>query len=284
MTTADDHDAIRAVLDRAVEAMNAGDADGLRACVSERPDGVVIGTDPGEWGSNQQMADDTGGADGGVTAHNDHMDVHTHGDVAWVEGRAHFADTAGRECPARVTSVLVREQGGWKIVQTHASIGVRTRKCSGSASGLGPHTGHLTDQVVALGDVRCPAGGLGVRGGGGRKVAAELVQVAADGVPPVPLAEHLAQPVGLAQPRGGAEDVADRDRAPEHRRSRHRWQGGQKVETNRFRQWLPELGHHRSARAAVGGPELHGGVSCAAGAHEIAYPAHLQYRAVLTGR
>jgi ketosteroid isomerase-like protein len=123
MTTADDHDAIRAVLDRAVEAMNAGDADGLRACVSERPDGVVIGTDPGEWGSNHQMADDVGDA-GGVTAYNDHMDVHTHGDVAWVEGRAHFTDTAGRECPARVTSVLVREPGGWKIVQTHASIGV----------------------------------------------------------------------------------------------------------------------------------------------------------------
>jgi hypothetical protein len=36
--------------------------------------------------------------------------------------------------------------------------------------------------------------------------------VAADGVPPVPVAEHLAQPVGLAQPGGDAEDVADRDR------------------------------------------------------------------------
>src|SRR6266699_6638885 len=64
---------------------------------------------------------------------------------------------------------------------------------------------------------RGPAGGLGVRRGGGREVAAELVQVAADGVPAVPLAEHLAQPAGLAQPGGGAEDVAGRDRAPEHR-------------------------------------------------------------------
>ena len=41
--------------------------------------------------------------------------------------------------------------------------------------------------------------------------------MAADGVPAVPLAEHLAQPVGLAQPGGGAEDVAHRDRAPEYR-------------------------------------------------------------------
>jgi CubicO group peptidase (beta-lactamase class C family) len=42
------------------------------------------------------------------------------------------------------------------------------------------------------------------------------VQVAADRVPPVAVAEHLAQPVGLAQPGGGTEDVADRDRAAEH--------------------------------------------------------------------
>ena len=66
--------------------------------------------------------------------------------------------------------------------------------------------------MVALGDVRGPAGGIRVRRGGGREVAAEFVQVAADGVPAVPLADHLAQPVGLAQPGGGAEDVADRDR------------------------------------------------------------------------
>jgi hypothetical protein len=43
------------------------------------------------------------------------------------------------------------------------------------------------------------------------------VQVGAHGVPPVPLADHLAQPVRLAQPGGGTEDMADRDRAAEHR-------------------------------------------------------------------
>jgi hypothetical protein len=52
--------------------------------------------------------------------------------------------------------------------------------------------------VIALGDVRGPAGGLGVRRGGGREVAAQLVQVATDGVPAVPVADHVSQPVGLA--------------------------------------------------------------------------------------
>ena len=55
----------------------------------------------------------------------------------------------------------------------------------------GPCAGGLADQVVALGDGGGPAGGLGVRRGGGREVAAEFVQVAADGVPAVPLADHV---------------------------------------------------------------------------------------------
>src|SRR5215210_2202624 len=80
----------------------------------------------------------------------------------------------------------------------------------------GPSAGGLTDQVVALGDVRRAPGGLDVRRGGSGQVAVELVQVAADGMPPVALAEHLAQPIGLEQPRGGSEHVADRDRAAEH--------------------------------------------------------------------
>jgi len=70
--------------------------------------------------------------------------------------------------------------------------------------------------VVALGDVRGATGGIRVRPGGGSEVAVELVQVSADRMPPMAVAEHLPQPVGFAQARGGAEDVADRDRTPEH--------------------------------------------------------------------
>lgn len=42
----------------------------------------------------------------------------------------------------------------------------------------------LTDQVIALGDVRGPVGRLRVRGaGGGRQIAGELVQVTTDCMP-----------------------------------------------------------------------------------------------------
>ena len=71
--------------------------------------------------------------------------------------------------------------------------------------------------MVALGDIRGPACCLGVRRARGRVVAIQFVQVAADGVPAVPFAEDVTQPVGLAQSCGGAEDVADRDCTAEHR-------------------------------------------------------------------
>jgi hypothetical protein len=56
----------------------------------------------------------------------------------------------------------------------------------------GPRAGGLSDEVVALGDVRGSAGGLRVRRFGGRQIAVELVQVGADRMPPVAVAERLA--------------------------------------------------------------------------------------------
>jgi hypothetical protein len=76
--------------------------------------------------------------------------------------------------------------------------------------------GGLPDQVVALGDIRGRPGGIRVRRGCGNEVAVELVQVAADRMPAMAVAEHLAQPVSLAQPRGATAHVTDRDRATQH--------------------------------------------------------------------
>jgi hypothetical protein len=72
--------------------------------------------------------------------------------------------------------------------------------------------------VVALGDVRREPGGFGVRRGGNGQIVVELVQVSADRVPSVAVPQHLAQAIGLEQPRGGTGDVADRDGAAPGRR------------------------------------------------------------------
>jgi len=119
-------DEIRKVLEEMLEAQNAGDAPRLRAMLSERPDAVHIGTDAAEWWTSGQVVDTVAANGGGddVRAVSEDVDVHVQGDIAWVEGRGRFMRADGAERPVRMTGVLVREVGQWKVVQSHASIGV----------------------------------------------------------------------------------------------------------------------------------------------------------------
>jgi len=119
-------DEVRKVLDEMIEAQNAGDAGRLRSMFSERPDAVHIGTDAGEWWTSGQVVDAVAAVSGGddIRAVADDIDVHIHGDIAWAEGRGRFTRADGAERPVRMTGVLVREDGQWKVVQSHASIGV----------------------------------------------------------------------------------------------------------------------------------------------------------------
>jgi uncharacterized protein (TIGR02246 family) len=118
-------DEIRKLLNEVIEAQNSGDAPRLRTMLSERPDGVHIGTDAAEWWTGVQVVDAVaagGGDDIRLAA--DDIDIHVLGDIAWIEGRGRFTRADGAERPVRMTGVLVREDGQWKVVQSHASIGV----------------------------------------------------------------------------------------------------------------------------------------------------------------
>jgi ketosteroid isomerase-like protein len=107
-------------------AQNAGDAERVRSRLSERPDAVHIGTDADEWWTSKQIVDAVAAAGGAdeIQAVADDIDIHVQGDVAWVEGRGRFTRAGGGERPVRMTGVFVREDGQWKVVQSHASIGV----------------------------------------------------------------------------------------------------------------------------------------------------------------
>jgi len=126
MAGTEPQDEVRKVLDEMIEAQNAGDAERLRSMLSERPDAVHIGTDAEEWWTSKQVIDATATAGGGddIRVVADDTDIHVQGDIAWAEGRGRFTRADGTERPVRVTGVLVREDGRWKVVQSHASIGV----------------------------------------------------------------------------------------------------------------------------------------------------------------
>ena len=126
MAGTESQDEIRKVLDEMTEALNAGDAARLRTMVSQRPDAVHIGTDAEEWWTSKQVSDVTAAASGGddIRVVADDIDIHVQGDVAWAAGRGRFTRAGGGERPVRMTCVLIRENGQWKVVQSHASIGV----------------------------------------------------------------------------------------------------------------------------------------------------------------
>jgi len=126
MAGTEPHNEVRKVLDEMIEAQNAGDAERLHSMLSDRPDAVHIGTDAEEWWTSKQVVDAVAAVGGGddIQAVADDIDIHVQGDIAWAEGRGRFTRAGGGERPVRMTGVLVREDGRWKVVQSHASIGV----------------------------------------------------------------------------------------------------------------------------------------------------------------
>ena len=54
----------------------------------------------------------------------DHFSVHVQGGVAWAEGLGRISNRGGAERVVRMSCVMVREQGRWVIVSSHASLPV----------------------------------------------------------------------------------------------------------------------------------------------------------------
>jgi ketosteroid isomerase-like protein len=130
----DDEGAVRAVIERTMKAIQAGDVDTIDALSSDRPGCITIGTDPDEWWDKptamalirETMRDDGVQVVGDVSVRTEpgKFTVHVEGDVAWIEGTGKFVNDHGGERAVRNTGVFVREDGEWRCVQAHYSIGV----------------------------------------------------------------------------------------------------------------------------------------------------------------
>jgi hypothetical protein len=98
---------------------------------TSRADGVVaIGTDPDEYARDfetimQLMADSTPDAGPQVRISIDQIRGYEEGDIGWSDATGRF-EHGGAAVPVRITDVVRREDGIWRSVQTHASIGVPT--------------------------------------------------------------------------------------------------------------------------------------------------------------
>ena len=124
-------DVVRAFYD----AYAARDIDAIERMSSDDENAVAIGTDPNEWwtgGQNIKEAMREQLAAGELGLKPGDPNIGQAGDVAWFADRPAFVLPGGEEIPCRLTGVLRREDGEWKLVQSHCSIGVPNTQAFGS--------------------------------------------------------------------------------------------------------------------------------------------------------
>lgn len=108
------------------EAMLRGDTKAVLDTTSKEPGVIMIGSDPNEWWRGHDAIVDALRSeveDGDTSGEITEVEAYEEGDVAWATMRGAFIDRNGRVA-FRGTTVLHREDGQWRVVQSHASIGV----------------------------------------------------------------------------------------------------------------------------------------------------------------
>ena len=111
-----------------VDALRQGDIGAIERSTSREAGVVTIGTDPGEYSRDfdemmRMMRESTPEAGAPIDIQLDSVHAFEDGDVGWVDGAGRF-ERDGESVQVRMTAVLCREDGEWRTVQSHASIGV----------------------------------------------------------------------------------------------------------------------------------------------------------------
>jgi len=112
----------------AVEAMARSDIEALERTTSRDTGVLSIGSDADEWAEGYDEITRLLRASGpeaemGVTPGVEEVKGYSEGSVGWGAARGYF-EMEGKRVPVRMTAVLHKENGDWKMVQAHASIGV----------------------------------------------------------------------------------------------------------------------------------------------------------------
>lgn len=127
---------LRDLMLRFYQALTAGDTSFAEQFISHQPGVLNIGTDPKEWWAGYdtfvQVAkaqfEEMGGSTRITGAD---PQAYREGSVGWVADQPTFELSDGTTLPFRLTAVFHQEDGGWKLVQAHYSIGVPNEETVG---------------------------------------------------------------------------------------------------------------------------------------------------------
>lgn len=126
---------VREAMLRFYERFSAGDAAEFARSVSRERDSLVIGTAPTEWydGRDKWLAafEEQIAAIPGIRLEAGELRCWEEGSIGWAADRPRFALPDGNAIQSRLTAVLRREDGEWKLVQAHFSVGVADEEAIG---------------------------------------------------------------------------------------------------------------------------------------------------------
>jgi ketosteroid isomerase-like protein len=129
-------DELRDLTLRFYEAATTGDLSFFDRHVSRQEGVVFVGTDPNEWWEGFEALREAIRAQseqmGGMQIVPGQIQAYREGSVGWViDGDASFRLADGTEIPFRNSVVFRREDGEWKVVHGHSSIGVSNEEMFG---------------------------------------------------------------------------------------------------------------------------------------------------------
>ncbi len=113
---------------------SSDDASSIERHTSRRAEVRLIGTDPNEWFGGGQAAEvlkrEAQDPSFRVSSLDD-LEVLVEGSVGWASARPKWVLEDGTEIPSRWTAVFHQEDGEWKMVQAHTSVGVPDQELFG---------------------------------------------------------------------------------------------------------------------------------------------------------
>ena len=125
---------LRDLMLRFYAALRKGDASFFDRHFSRADWARGIGTDPGEWWRGARLADawkeQLQAMGGNMPLVADDPEAYSEGSVGWVADRPTLK-LPGGEVPVRLTAVFHQEDGEWKLVQSHGSLGVPNEASDG---------------------------------------------------------------------------------------------------------------------------------------------------------
>jgi SnoaL-like protein len=125
MAAGEEEGRVLAVVHEMLDAQELGSVGRVLATLSGRAEAAHMATDGVVWQSSWEAAHAVTAVPGdGLRLVAGDFSVHVQGGVAWAEGMGRISNVGGAERLVRMSCVLVREQGRWVIVQSHASLPV----------------------------------------------------------------------------------------------------------------------------------------------------------------